>query len=1011
MPGLRLSFAMIALMAVGLCSAKSLGFQSIEARLGKIYAQGNGLSACQVCEIFVQVYDEAFSGSLPLFPADIIAYTIRSICHVLPPTVPQELLEFCKTISGKEVDFGNAYVKYYAHGKTGEPFSLFLILQAVSLSGYDLGQDGQTDPNSNQPNFDEFIGVVHGLDSQNKFMFHGHSRIWLNSTALLANIEISDLYCAVKCELALLYDGPDSRLEDHGAETNKSVLHTFPIDKNGTGIVALDITFSDQSNNHFYTSAIAVPFVNWNTTMHFSQSSPYCYHNVFNYASGTVHTCICANSPDREREDFNSCPIEEVYPLTTLPPVENKTDPTTQATRTGNETVAPPEFRDCSSGDVFNQLSCNATDDTHTLNVTQAISDLSNGVKQTVNLTSTQVYDISVEYTKIFDVLDHLLGQNVSTMIESNDEGRLSTDRIVMSVGKLLSNTNTSLNYLNGSKLGIIREASPNCENSNGTFGLADFGDKFGSMDGASSGMVPVTSIEVPMQRICKQKTNSESGNQSPKKENHLITDTSSETSAPMIAKRVNFIIYRSLNFYVGNSSKPYANTRPSTEKFGGPSESWTSVSSRQERCVPGYFGADNSVVVATIEDEDTSPDAGGPQPIMAKIQYTKQILPLHGSYKIAWWLNGQWARTHTCKVKEVGEHFLAECNHLTDFTLLVDGMEADPSLCDTTLVIVGQVLNFGSMVALIVLHVVFVLNRVPLLNETMLEKGKAFTLLKSDIDPSQFLYNLILSLFYFCFSAFSDQGHLGSDLGCKIAAGVIYWLLLTYVFQISKRSIKVTTVAMSKFSNLRQIWGLLTTPIIISMPFGYKLGPIAPDVSLGTDSKNLAAPTLICATLAIFIQDFFYRDDEFCWIRPIYVWFAVWLPITLLIINGLVSITIISLRSKVIAKGTRRQTKEKLIAIFLLQFILGMPWLFMYLTLFAPEVTAWHYLFTVVNGSQGIILLALFVHKQFQLWRRQANKIESYDSSAIFYDVPYRFPYLNDCMRIKIDLNNAKVI
>ncbi|KAI1716735.1 hypothetical protein Ddc_10309 [Ditylenchus destructor] len=122
-PSLRLSFAMIALMAVGLCSAKSVGFQSIEARFGESFAQGNGrdLTPCQVCEIFVKVYDEAFSKDLPIFTADIVAYTIQSICHVLPPTVPQELLEFCKGISGKESDFGKAYVKYYQHGKTGEP--------------------------------------------------------------------------------------------------------------------------------------------------------------------------------------------------------------------------------------------------------------------------------------------------------------------------------------------------------------------------------------------------------------------------------------------------------------------------------------------------------------------------------------------------------------------------------------------------------------------------------------------------------------------------------------------------------------------------------------------------------------------------------------------------------------------------------------------------------------------------------------------------------------------------
>ncbi|KAI6190996.1 G-PROTEIN-RECEP-F2-4 domain-containing protein [Aphelenchoides bicaudatus] len=40
-------------------------------------------------------------------------------------------------------------------------------------------------------------------------------------------------------------------------------------------------------------------------------------------------------------------------------------------------------------------------------------------------------------------------------------------------------------------------------------------------------------------------------------------------------------------------------------------------------------------------------------------------------------------------------------------------------------------------------------------------------------------------------------------------------------------------------------------------------------------------------------------------------------------------------------------------------------PWALQYLTLFSKKATMWHYLFTIVNGSQGIILFALFVYRR----------------------------------------------
>ncbi|KAI1707109.1 hypothetical protein Ddc_14992 [Ditylenchus destructor] len=109
-------------MAVGLCSAKSVGFQGIEARLGEVFAQGNGGGACQVCEIIVQVYDEQLPEHLPPgVTAEVIAESLQKMCDNLPQDVPPEVVEFCKALEGKGLDFAKAYIKHHDHGKTGEP--------------------------------------------------------------------------------------------------------------------------------------------------------------------------------------------------------------------------------------------------------------------------------------------------------------------------------------------------------------------------------------------------------------------------------------------------------------------------------------------------------------------------------------------------------------------------------------------------------------------------------------------------------------------------------------------------------------------------------------------------------------------------------------------------------------------------------------------------------------------------------------------------------------------------
>uniref|UniRef100_A0A914PT52 G-protein coupled receptors family 2 profile 2 domain-containing protein n=1 Tax=Panagrolaimus davidi TaxID=227884 RepID=A0A914PT52_9BILA len=134
-----------------------------------------------------------------------------------------------------------------------------------------------------------------------------------------------------------------------------------------------------------------------------------------------------------------------------------------------------------------------------------------------------------------------------------------------------------------------------------------------------------------------------------------------------------------------------------------------------------------------------------------------------------------------------------------------------------------------------------------------------------------------------------------------------------------------------------------------------------------------------------VFTQgDFFQRNDSFCWIRPDYLIGAVIIPLTILSINAILTIFIMSLRlfphfkisklirtsSTKINKISNKEARERAFVLFLVQFTLGVPWLLQYFTLFEPKATAWHFLFVIVNGSQGIIILISFIYRCYGTYK-----------------------------------------
>ncbi|KHJ79633.1 hypothetical protein OESDEN_20715 [Oesophagostomum dentatum] len=163
-----------------------------------------------------------------------------------------------------------------------------------------------------------------------------------------------------------------------------------------------------------------------------------------------------------------------------------------------------------------------------------------------------------------------------------------------------------------------------------------------------------------------------------------------------------------------------------------------------------------------------------------------------------------------------------------------------------------------------------------------------------------------------------------------------------------------------------------------------------------------LAPPTAVtislilpftASLLLLILTNFFHRGDCFCWVRPDYIVYAVIIPTSVVILNAVVC-TIIMCR-KLFGNGGwsgavrhhRIRTASRIGAVFVMQISLGMPWALQYLTLYSPSATIWHYVFTIVMGSQGTVLAVLFFFKRRQstsFYRRSVvTRLTNVESSS----------------------------
>ncbi|KAI6197781.1 hypothetical protein M3Y94_01265300 [Aphelenchoides besseyi] len=574
----------------------------------------------------------------------------------------------------------------------------------------------------------------------------------------------------------------------------------------------------------------------------------------------------------------------------------------------------------------------------------QTTADDLNVVSQIVDKMAN-VQDASSEQRKnVLSLCDNVLAINAPTFDEANKQTK---DRFLKSIDKIVTTSTDDLEYLNGNQFGL-HKTSVGCQNDkDGWAGIADDGQKFKKTEETND---QVASIELDKSKLCSATTGESRG--------------------------VYFVIFRNSKLFSQDDDETVDNqkrTKRSTN-FQLNADDVKSSKSNVDRCKMQFHETNGMVLTSVLLDGNQTGS------VNARMKFKKDTnatnLPTHSNLVVTWYDENDWSTERQCEMREENGEFVAHCNHLTSFALLIQRSSTDPILCNNFLDRLGFWLVIASTTCLCILFFIYLTRIIPSVKENILIR-----MLNNSLRPSAdsfiVLYVCIMLLFYLLFLVFVDQSLTGSHIVCKLSAAVLYDLFLTaLIVNLFQAWNLIRVCAWS--SRMEYLLGILTRPQI-----GF---PIA-----------LFLPFLTCLIIWFTDYGFFYRGDQYCWIRPQSIIYAVLIPVTIMLVNSIFTFIIFCLRmfpscTKIcgssssavrISTGSKNKRSGKLqlfIAILFAQFVLGFPWLLQYPAMFSSTTTVWHYLFAILNGSNGIILLLMYIYGRAQAFRRiqSLNSINS---------------------------------
>ncbi|KAK0426675.1 hypothetical protein QR680_009838 [Steinernema hermaphroditum] len=365
---------------------------------------------------------------------------------------------------------------------------------------------------------------------------------------------------------------------------------------------------------------------------------------------------------------------------------------------------------------------------------------------------------------------------------------------------------------------------------------------------------------------------------------------------------------------------------------------------SHDDNCSDGTSSLRRQVMTATLFP---SVEVNDSHAVLAIVRYNVSSLlrPLHGRLGVTWWTTMNWSPLGQCDViSDREDTIMATCSHLTDFTLVLNGQFNDPGVCNVPLMTVGYILNTLSITALgIVIFTVTASYIRRWRRSTDNFSGFVDKLLYRN--PGRKLetvaYTGVLFVFYFFVAIFKDGKIAGSS--CRAMAAIKYSLFMTLVLQSLLFALTEMATLTSWTSRNVQLLGSALPATVVSLT-------ATMSTTLGTTS------------------DFFERDDGFCWVRSDYRTFALTVPLTVTVVTslsctGVILVAFFTGRPRYTLRHQHyRELRRRVGLLLSVQLHLGLPWIFQYISLFTPGNTAWQWLFTIVNDSQGLVPLGILI-------------------------------------------------
>ncbi|CAI2336115.1 unnamed protein product [Caenorhabditis sp. 36 PRJEB53466] len=594
-------------------------------------------------------------------------------------------------------------------------------------------------------------------------------------------------------------------------------------------------------------------------------------------------------------------------------------------------------------------------------NVTSILNDTLHYSTQGIRLNGTQVFEI----TKILHKSANLAGisaENAVQILKNMDEclnaheneirkGQNDKEyRLLDILRPMVRNTDEKtkvIHYLNGQNLGFGAK-KVDCSNADAEEGLVDYGPDAGFAflnDTSQLSGTQHNSVTIPLKTVC--------GDQ---KVTHVI-----------------YTIYRHQKLFIGpqkyrvfgaDNDVPDEEDSVQDEHVRSRRDIANSVPmSPLSKCTPQISIPDQSgAMSATVMNNEkivSRLSTAAESPIIAKVQFNIQKIqrPLHGKVIVSWFdtESQMWATEEQCKVQSYENGIVtATCAHLTDFSALVSGQLDSPNVCSLPLIIVMYTVNGLSMACLVFLVTVSILFyfRNPRIR-------RVITFLRGQFPPHGDIINLLHNsnflLFFILTLFFMDQSENQRNIGttspkCVCIAATSYFSLICAT--VLNMLIGIRMVSHFLHPTLQKFF-----KVLVSTPAALAIGVIF--------------PFTLTLSLVIFNENFFRRDDSYCWIRPDYVTFAVIIPILLPTITGaLCSILAIykifyqSKRSLANSDTAHHDVEfwSKVIGLIFMQVAMGVPWGVDFVIIGLAGDTSWNYIFVILLGSQGLDLFIIFI-------------------------------------------------